>query len=70
MVPCRGYFVAAFALGEQACAAARKSALPTAVLEIIDSAPRYPEGRGVRLEIRSRKDLAHVEELAAIKMAN
>ena len=32
--------------------------------------PEYPEGRGVRLEVRNKKDLANVEELASIKMAN
>ena len=44
--------------------------LPTRVLEIIQHAPKYPEGRGVRLEVRNKKDLANVEALASIKMAN
>lgn len=70
MVPCPGYFVASFALGEKACQAAHGSRLPTRVLEIIQHAPKYPEGRGVRLEVRNKKDLANVEALASIKMAN
>jgi hypothetical protein len=70
MVPCPGYFVASFALGEKACAAAEGSGLPTRVLEIIQHAPKYSEGRGVRLEVRTRKDLANVQALALIKMAN
>jgi hypothetical protein len=70
MVPCPGYFVASFALGEKACQAAHGSGLPTRVLEIIQHAPTYPEGRGVRLEVRNKKDLANVEALASIKMAN
>jgi hypothetical protein len=65
-----GLFQAAFALGEKACAAARASALPASVVDIIEQAPRYPEGRGVRLDVRSRKDVEHVKALAAIKMAN
>jgi hypothetical protein len=69
MVPCPGYFVASFALGEKACSAARGSGLPTRVLEIIQHAPKYSEGRGVRLEVRNKKDLATVEALALIKMA-
>jgi hypothetical protein len=69
LVPCPGYFVASFALGESACLAAQRSGLPPGVLEIIQKAPKYPEGRGVRLEVRSRKDLASVERLATIKMA-
>jgi len=70
MVPCAGYFVASFALGEKACQAAQGSRLPTRVREIIQHAPKYPEGRGVRLEVRKTKDLANVEALASIKMAN
>lgn len=70
LVPCRGHFLAAFALGEQACAAAKTGALPASVLRIIERAPRYPEGRGVRLEVRSAKDVAHVASLAAINMAH
>jgi hypothetical protein len=70
MVPCPGYFVASFALGESACLATEGSGLPPQVLEIIQNAPKYVEGRGVRLEVRGRKDLANVEQLASIKMAN
>jgi len=40
------------------------------VLDIIERAPRYPEGRGVWLDVRSRKDVENVKALAAIKMAN
>jgi Protein of unknown function (DUF3788) len=70
MVPCPRYFVASFALGERACRAARASKLPARVLEVIEHAPSYAEGRGVRLEVRNRKDLASVEQLASIKLAN
>jgi len=70
LVPCPGYFVASFALGETACRAALVSKLPARVLEIIQHAPKYAEGRGVRFEVRNKKDLANIEALAAIKMAN
>jgi hypothetical protein len=40
------------------------------VLDIIERAPRYAEGRGVRLDVRTRKDIENVTALAAIKMAN
>ena len=65
-----GHFLAAFALGEKACAAARASGLPDSWLEAIDSAPRYAEGRGVWLEIRRPRDVANAARLAALKMAN
>ena len=70
MCPCRGYFLASFALGEKAVKAAKESGLPDSVLKIIEDAPRYAEGRGVRFEIRTRADVRNMEKLAAIKMAN
>jgi hypothetical protein len=70
MVPGPGYFVASFALSESACLAAEGGGVPPQVLEIIRQASKYPEGRGVRLEVRDKKDLANVEKLASIKMAS
>jgi len=69
MIPTRNQFTAAFALGEKACLAARESGLPAFVLEAIDAATKYPEGRGLWLEVRSRRDIESVEKLARIKMA-
>jgi hypothetical protein len=70
MTPRRRYFAVGFALGEKAVKAARQSGVPAAVLKIIDDAPKYAEGRGVRLEVRTKKDVDIVEQIAAIKMAN
>ncbi len=70
ITPKKAWFRAAFALGEKAVAAAREGDLPAPVLTIIEQAPKYAEGRGVRIEVRSLKDVAVVEKLAAIKMAN
>jgi hypothetical protein len=57
-------------LGAKAVEAARQAKLSKAVRKIIDEAPRYPEGTGVRLEITARKDLAAVKKLAEVKLAN
>ena len=70
MTPCRKHFLVGFALGGKAVRAAHEGGLPASVLKTIDEAPKYAEGRGVRLEIRNKKDLEAVKELAAIKMAN
>jgi hypothetical protein len=70
LAPQPGHFLASFALGEKACAAAKDSRLPASVLGIIDSAPRYPEGRGVRFDVRTGGDVAKVAMVAAIKMAH
>ena len=70
MTPCDGHFLALFALGEKAVEAAHDSDLPASVLEVIDGAKKYAEGRGVRLEVRSAEDTCNIEKLAVIKMAN
>jgi hypothetical protein len=67
MTPCRGYFLASFALGEKACRAAHERGLAPALLAIVDAAPKYAEGRGVRLPVRRRQDLAGIRRLAAVK---
>jgi hypothetical protein len=70
MTPCEGHFLASFALGEKAVAAARKGSLPAAVLRTIDAARRYAEGRGVRLEVRNAGDVRNAAALALLKMAH
>ena len=70
VTPCRGYFMAAFVLGEKACRAAHDSGLPPDILAAIDAAPKYVEGRVLRMEVRSLKDLRHIQQIAAIKAAN
>lgn len=69
MTPCKGYFLASFALGEKAVKAAHETDLPASVLAVIDSARKYAEGRGVRLEVRTAEDVRNIEKLAVVKMA-
>ena len=70
MAPCRGCFRVAFVLGDKAVQAARQLKLPQSILKVIDEAPRYPEGTGIRLLVKRRSDLAAIQKLAAIKLAN
>lgn len=70
MTPRGGHFVVGFALGQKAVDAAHATDLPRSVLELIDAAPKYAEGRGVRLEVRTDDDLRSVVRLADVKMAN
>ena len=70
MTPCKKHFLAGFALGEKAVKAAHASDMSDSVLTLIDSAPKYAEGRGVRIEVRTKKDLENVKKIAAVKMAN
>jgi len=68
--PCHGCFRASFALGGKAIETARGSGLPERVIQIIDSARRYAEGTGVRIDVNGPADIAVVQKLAAIKLAN
>ena len=70
MTPLEKYFRVSFAFGEKAVVAAHQSKLPSTLLKIIDEAPRYPEGRALRLEIRKKTDVRFAVMLAGIKMSN
>jgi hypothetical protein len=68
--PCSGCFRVAFVLGDRAVAAARQSDLPKSTLKLLDEAPKYPEGTGVRLVVKAAKDLVAIRQFALIKLAN
>jgi hypothetical protein len=51
-------------------AAARHSDLAESTLTLMDEAPRYPEGTGLRLLVKSANDLVEIRKLALIKLAN
>jgi hypothetical protein len=70
MKPLEGHFRVSFAFGEKAVKAAHQSGLPASVLKLIDNGPKYPEGWGVRMEVRGEKDVRTAVKLAGIKMAN
>jgi hypothetical protein len=70
LAPCPGCFDVLFILGERAVDAARASRLGRAAAKLIDEAPRYPEGTGIRFEVRRAKDVPLVRKLAKIKLEN
>lgn len=70
MTPQNGKFLVSFALGEKAVAAAKLVSLPAKLLEAIDAAPRYAEGRGVRMEVSNKRQVAALATLAKIKSEN
>ena len=70
LLPREGHFLTAFVFGEKATAAVRASDVPAAMVTALNDARPYAEGRGVRLETRTRQDVATMKKLAAIKMAN
>lgn len=70
LAPCRGCFDVLFILGDRAIEAARASRLGRTAAKLIDDAPRYPEGTGIRLEVKGPKYLALIAKLARIKLAS
>lgn len=65
-----GAFQAAFILSDKAVAAAREAGFSSKVIALLDQAPRYPEGTGLRLHIKTPRDLPGVRKLIAIKLAH
>ena len=68
MTPQAGGFLAGVVLGEKAASAAYESGLSDAVLSLINGAPRYAEGRGIRLRVATKGDLRVVQQLLELKM--
>jgi hypothetical protein len=66
--PCAGCFRVAFVFGEKAMLAVREASFPAAVAKLISSAPKYPEGTGLRLLVKHRSDLPPIFKLAHIKL--
>jgi hypothetical protein len=70
LVPCAGCFRVAFILGDRAVAAARASGLSKPALKHLKEAPHYAEGTGLRLLVKTARDVPTVRKFAQIKLAN
>ena len=68
--PSTGCFQVAFVLGDRALMAAKEAHLPAAVTQAIAEAQRYAEGTGLRLVVKSARDLRAIRKLAEIKAAS
>jgi hypothetical protein len=69
LIPQLGHFLVGVVLGGKAVLAAREADLPASVLEAIDGARPYAEGRGIRVPVRDVEDVRAAMKLAALKMA-
>jgi hypothetical protein len=68
--PYRGFFMVGFILSDRAMKAAGEARFPATVTTAIATAPRYPEGTGLRLAVKTARDLPSLRKLAAIKVEN
>ena len=69
LLPCRKYFRVTLILGDKAVKKALQSPLPDSLVKEISLAKKYPEGRVLRFEIRSKKDLPSLLHLVNAKMS-
>ncbi len=74
-VPLPGFFRLAFVFGDKAVSAVavsavEKSDLPEDRKTELKNARKYVEGRGIRIEVKSQKDVEHVKKLIDIKVSN
>jgi hypothetical protein len=70
LAPCEGSFRVLLILGDRAVATARAAGLGTKAAKLLDDAPRYPEGTGMRLEISRARQIPLLRKLARIKLDN
>jgi len=68
--PFQGYFRIAFVFGDRAVAQILISDLPKAMIEEVKNAKKYTKGRGLRVEVKTHRDVESVKKLIAIKVAN
>ncbi len=64
-----GGFQVAIVVGDKALRVVREAALPERIRKIVASAPRYPEGNGIRIQV-TEKDIPAIRKLAKIKVEN
>jgi hypothetical protein len=59
-----------FIFGAKAVSAVQESGLPKGIIKALSEAPKYPEGTGLRLEVKSPREIKVLKKLAALKLAN
>lgn len=68
--PLQGFFRLAFIFGDKAVAAVEKSDLPSAIKKELQTARKYAEGRGLRIEVKSQQEVEQVKKLIDIKVSH
>lgn len=69
-IPLKGCFQIAFIFGEKAVSAVESSDLPEAIKVELKNARKYAVGRGIRIEVKSSKDVENIQKLVEIKVKN
>lgn len=67
--PQKNYFILTFVFGDRAAAAVEASDLPEPIKESLGNAPKYAEGRGLSIEVRSADQIPTIRILIRMKTA-
>lgn len=70
MTPQENQFLVSFVLGDKAIAAAHEARVSPTILKAVSAAPRYAEGTGVRITVKSTRQVSGLAKLAEIKQRN
>ena len=68
LAPHEGCFTALLILGDRAMATARANGLGRAAERLLEKAPHYPEGTGIRFEVKGPRQVPLIRKLARIKL--
>jgi hypothetical protein len=66
--PRRGYFNTALVFGDKAVDKVLASDVPDKIKAELATSKKYPEGRGIRIEVRTEADASIVKQLIRIKL--
>jgi hypothetical protein len=69
LIPGEGRFLVGLVLPRKAVAALATAKLPKAMTALVEAAPTYAEGRGVRIPCRTAADAAALVRLVALREA-
>jgi hypothetical protein len=70
MGPREDHIMVAFVFGDKGFDAVQASSLPQPIKDELRNATKYVEGRSIRLQVRTKADLANIKTLIDIKLAN
>ena len=68
--PRDGGIIVGFLFGDKGVDAAQASSLPQSIKDELRNAKKYVEGRGIRLQVCKKADVANIKMLVNIKLAN
>ncbi len=70
LLPRDKYFKVAFVFGQKAMDKIMASDIDPFIIEALQAAKVYAEGRGIRIDIRDKKNLEDIRKLISIKIKN